>query len=280
MNGADHNAVLSIAGGGNMARALIAGLIAHGRDPLSIRVGEPDALQRATLAQEFPGIAVHSDNVAAMRDAPLWVLAVKPQHMAAAALQLAAQARLQRPLILSLAAGTRIKALRNWFGEDVIIVRCMPNRAAMLGAGITGLFAPEGTPAHALASADALFAEVGSTVWVADETDMDTVTAVSGGGPAYVFLLIELLEEAAIAEGLAAGVARLLAIEAVAGAARMARESGVAPAVLRTQITSTAGATAAALAVLDDAGVRPAFLRAVHAARLRSAEMAAQARDK
>ncbi len=279
MNGMDRIEALGFAGGGNMARALIAGLIAGGRDPASIRVGEPDAAQRDSLARELPGVAVHADNIAAMRDSFLWILAVKPQHMAAVASELAPRARRQHPLVLSLAAGIRIAALVGWFGAGVAIVRCMPNRAAMLGAGITGLYAPQGTASDARARADALFAEVGGTVWVDEEEDMDTVTAVSGGGPAYVFLLIEMLEEAAIAQGLAAGDARRLAIEAVAGAARMARESGTDPAVLRAQITSTAGATAAALAVLDDAGVRSTFLRAVHAARLRSAELAGQARS-
>lgn len=265
---------LAIVGGGNMARALIRGLIAGGRDPATVRVGEPDATRRAQLAREFPGIALHADNVAATRGASLWLLAVKPPQMAAVAASLAEPARRQRPLVLSVAAGIRAAALTGWLGAGVPVVRCMPNRAVMLGAGITGLFARPGTPAEARARAETLFAEVGATVWIDDETDLDVVTAVSGSGPAYVFLLIEMLEEAAVAEGLTPAVARRLAVEAVAGAARMARESAESPVVLRGEITSTAGTTAAALAVLDAADVRSIFRRAVHAARSRAAELA------
>ncbi|MBM5811835.1 MAG: pyrroline-5-carboxylate reductase [Gammaproteobacteria bacterium] len=266
---------IAFIGGGNMARALIAGLIASGCAAPKLRVSEPDRDRRAALARDFPGLTVVSDNQQAAAGADCWILAVKPQQMAAVASGLAPLALSVRPLVVSLAAGVRIGTLNQWLGRNLDMVRSMPNRAAMFRAGITGLCAAPGTTGAARSRAEELFQAVGDTVWLERESDMDAVTAISGSGPAYVFLLIEMLEAAAVAEGLAADVARRLALATVVGAAVTARGSTDDAATLRAQVTSPGGTTAAALAVLEAADLRGIFLQAVHAGRRRAAELAA-----
>ena len=266
---------LACIGGGNMARALLTGLIASGCDPEKLRASEPDPIRRAALASDLPGLMVVADNTTAARGAACWILAVKPQLLPGVATGLAPLAAAERPLVVSLAAGIRVAALAGWLGGGIDIVRSMPNRAAMYGAGITGLFALPGTPPAVRARADALFRAVGDTVWLDDEAEMDAVTAISGSGPAYVFLLVEMIEAAAIAEGLHADIARRLATATVAGAARMAEASDETARELRAQVTSPGGTTAAAVAVLEAADIRATFLRAVHAGRRRAAELAA-----
>ncbi|MBP6513952.1 MAG: pyrroline-5-carboxylate reductase [Steroidobacteraceae bacterium] len=270
---------LAFIGGGHMARALIGGLLARGWAATSIRVSDPSAAQRESLAAAFPGIACFADNEAAAAGAGTWVLAVKPQHMREAATGLAQAVRAPAPLVVSVAAGIRVADLARWLGPGVAIVRCMPNRPALLGCGCTGLYADAAVRNGHRARAERVLAAVGSCVWVEEESQIDAVTAVSGSGPAYFFLLMELLEEAALAEGLPAATARALAIETAYGAARMAREADDTPAILREQVTSRGGTTEAALAVFRDAGLRDIVLRAVGAARRRSAELARQFGD-
>lgn len=270
---------LAFIGGGNMARALIAGLVANGLPTAALRVGEPMAAPRDALVRDFPGLIVTPSNATAVAGAGSWIFAVKPQQMAAVAVELAPVAAAERPLVVSLAAGIRVAALESWLGGHATIVRSMPNCAAMFGAGITGLYTAPATATAARDRAERLFRTVGDTVWLPAESDLDAVTAISGSGPAYVFLLIEMLEAAALAEGLAADVARRLAVATAAGAARMAQQSGSEPATLRERVTSPAGTTAAALAVLEAADIRATFLRAVRAARRRAAELAAQFGD-
>jgi pyrroline-5-carboxylate reductase len=265
---------LAFIGGGQMARALVGGLVAGGHDPRAIRVADPMTAQREAIARDFPGVAVVADNAAAADGASAWVLAVKPQQMREACAGLAALAARQRPLVISVAAGIRLAELSAWLGGDVPVVRTMPNRPALLRAGITALVGGAAVGPAERDRAGALLAAVGACEWLDDESLMDAVTAVSGSGPAYLFLLAEMLEAAACAEGLPPAAARRLAVETLHGAARMARELDEDPAVLREQVTSKGGTTAAALAVLEGAGIRATFARAVHAARLRSAELA------
>lgn len=269
----DHG-TLAFIGGGQMARALVGGLIAGGHDPGAIRVADPVGAQREAIERAFPGVATYETNDAAAAGAATWILAVKPQQMREVCAGLAPLAARQRPLVISVAAGIRLADLSAWLGEGLPIVRSMPNRPALLRAGISALVAGPAVGSVERARAESLLAAVGACEWVEDEALMDAVTAVSGSGPAYVFLLVEMLEAAARAEGLAPATARRLAVETVHGAARMARELGEDPAVLREQVTSKGGTTAAALAVLEDAGIRATFCRAVHAARCRSAELA------
>lgn len=262
-------------GGGNMARALIGGWLARGLDPARICVADPSAECRAQLARSFPGVRTVDDNGLAAASADVWVLAVKPQLLGPVARALAPVALERRPLAISVAAGIRLQELRRWLGPGARVVRTMPNRPALIGAGITALHADAGLPVAARELAGRLMEAVGRVVWVGTEPELDAVTAVSGSGPAYFFLLIELLEAAAIRQGLAPEVARVLALETAAGAARLARESSDDPATLRASVTSKGGTTAAALAVMEAADLRGIVARAVEAATVRSRELAA-----
>lgn len=271
-------ATLAFIGGGHMARALIGGLLRHGRPADGIRVADPEPTARDYLRAHFPGIGVFDANPEAARGASTWILAVKPQQMTEVASSLAAIARASSPLVISIAAGIRADDLAAWLGPAVPVVRSMPNRPALIGAGITALFARADVDPAQRERAAAIMGAVGEHVWVEDEALMDPVTAVSGSGPAYVFLLVEMLESAARAEGLDPPTARRLAVETVFGSARLARESGEDPAFLREQVTSRGGTTAAALEVLERSGIRDTFARAIHAATERSRHLAAEFR--
>lgn len=267
---------LAFIGGGNMAKALIGGLLARGWSAGGISVGEPDANQRSELSRLFPGIGVEAENAAAIRNRSTWILAVKPQQLREVVAALVASSSTLPSLVISVAAGIPAHAIRHWLGNNVPVVRSMPNRPALVGAGVTGLFGSPDISPRERDRAEAILQAVGATVWVRDETQIDAVTAVSGSGPAYFFLLIELLESAAIAEGLEPATARILAIETAYGASLMARRMQDSAATLREQVTSRGGTTEAALAVLRDADLGGTFFKAIHAARVRSAELADQ----
>jgi pyrroline-5-carboxylate reductase len=261
-------------GGGNMARALIGGWIVRGVPAANVHVADPSAETRAALERDFPGLRAHADNAAAARAAAVWILAVKPQQMAPVAKALAVHCATQRPLVISVAAGIRATDLVRWLGAGAAVVRTMPNRPALVGAGVTALYADARVDAARRTLAGRLLEAVGAVVWVREEGEIDAVTGVSGSGPAYFFLLIEMLEAAGRAQGLADDVAHTLAVETAWGAARLARESGYDPATLREQVTSKGGTTAAALGVLEGANVRDIVSRAVGAATARSRELA------
>ncbi|HUO96026.1 MAG TPA: pyrroline-5-carboxylate reductase [Steroidobacteraceae bacterium] len=265
---------IALIGGGQMARALIGGWVARGAPASTIAVADPVASQRDWLAAAHPRVRLYADNEAAARDASVWILAIKPQLLRPAVQSLARLAAEQRPLVLSIAAGIRAADIRRWLGGEVAVVRAMPNRPALIGAGISALYADPHVPEAARALATRLIEAVGSIVWVGAEAHLDAVTAVSGSGPAYFFLLIELIEAAAIAEGLPPAVARRLAVDTAAGAAALAQTSGDDPATLRAQVTSKGGTTAAALAVFDAGDLRGIVARAVAAAARRSRELA------
>ena len=265
---------VAVIGGGQMARALIGGWCARGAAASSIAVADPSAQQREWLGAAFAGLRLESDNAAAAGHADVWLLAVKPQLLAGVARGLAHLASARRPLVISIAAGIRTANIERWLGAGATVIRAMPNRPAFVGAGVSALCAGADVPESARGIASALLQAVGSVVWVRSEEELDAVTAVSGSGPAYFFLLIELLEAAAIAEGLSPAVARRLAIDTAAGATRMAAASLDDPATLREQVTSKAGTTAAALAVFEAAGLRAIVARAVAAAARRSRELA------
>jgi len=271
-----NDATLAFIGGGNMAKALIGGLLSRGWSASSIAVADTAVEQREELHSRFPGITVVADSESAIRDRSTWVLAVKPQQLREVALSLSPACRSSRPLVISVAAGIRAGAIRSWLGGTVPVVRSMPNRPALVGAGITGLYGAPDVSAGERERAERVLQSVGATVWVEDEPLIDVVTAVSGSGPAYVFLMIELLEAAGIAEGLDRDTARRLAVETAYGASLMARNLPDSPATLREQVTSKGGTTEAALAVLRSADVAAIYARAVHAARLRAGELADQ----
>ena len=262
---------IAFLGGGNMANALIGGLLAKGAASADeIMVVEPDASARLRLLAEY-GVKAVEAPVPDLAHAHAVILAVKPQNMREAAEKLAPV--VADPLFITIAAGVRIADLGRWLGGRKRIVRSMPNTPALVHAGITGLHAPAGVAAADRAIAEQLLGAVGATVWFEAESDLDAVVAVSGSGPAYVFYAIEALEQAARELGLAEGAARSLALWTFVGATKLAIERGEDPAALRAQVTSKGGTTEAAIRVLDAAAVKQHFIDAVQAARDRSVEM-------
>ena len=265
---------IAFIGGGNMARSLIGGLIARGASAGSIRVAEPVEVLREALARDF-GVSVFATALEAAEGASLWVLAVKPQVMRTVCEGMAAVAQSSRPLVVSIAAGITARQMQRWLGGDAAIIRAMPNTPALLGAGVTGLFATAQVDAAGRQRTEELLASAGTTVWIEDEAKMDAVTAVSGSGPAYVFLLAEAMEEAARAEGLTDHAARALVLQTVLGAARMLTESDEAPAELRKRVTSPNGTTQAAIETFQEGGFAKLVGKAIHAASERGKELSA-----
>ena len=270
----DPDPVLAFIGGGNMARSLIGGLLAAGVDPDRVRVADPSSQARDALAADF-GVRVFAESGAAVQDADTWVFAVKPQVMRGVCDALAAAAQAARPLVVSIAAGITSAQLDRWLGGGQAVVRAMPNTPALLGAGVTGLYANARVDAAGRARAERLLASAGRTVWIDDEALMDAVTGTSGSGPAYVFLLAEAMEAAAAAEGLAPEAARTLVQQTLLGAARMLVESGEPPAELRRRVTSPGGTTQAAIETFEAGGLRELVARAVRAATRRGGELSA-----
>lgn len=267
---------LTVLGAGNMGRALIGGLLRHGMRPEQIAVGESQEGARATLSREL-GITATPDNAAAIRKANLVVLAVKPHDTGSVLASLAAELQRRRPTVLSIAAGVRIQALQSWCGPGVPVIRAMPNRPAFVGAGITGLFAPAEVDASHRAMAAQIMQSVGEAVWVATEDALDVVTALSGSGPAYFFLLAEAMAKAGMDLGLPADTARRLSIATLHGAGLLAQGSDGDLARLRAEVTSKGGTTEAALRTLQAADFNELIGRAVTAAARRSRELAEQA---
>lgn len=262
---------VSFIGGGNMARALIAGLLRQNVPAAHVSVGEPLPAARESLAAEF-GVRATADNAAAVAAAQVVVLAVKPQELPHVLRALHPALVAGKPLLLSIAAGIRVADLQAW-APGLSVVRAMPNRPALLGAGATGLYAPENVSSAERSLADAVMKAAGITVWVPTEPILDVVTALSGSGPAYFFLLAERMAAAACELGLDADTARTLAAETLHGAGRLANMDHDL-ARQRAAVTSKGGTTAAALAVLDDAAFTRQVQHALAAAAHRSAELA------
>ena len=265
---------LCFIGCGNMGRSLISGLLADGYRTERICAIDPDPEQRDTARSRF-GIEVYADNPEIVHQADVLVLAVKPQQMQATLTALAAAMDIsQLPLVISVAAGIRVAAISRWLGRDLPVVRAMPNTPAMIRTGVSGLFANQQVGTEHRQQAEALLRSVGAVVWLEEEQHLDTVTALSGSGPAYFFLLMELLEQAAVVLGLPAEQARLLTMETALGAAKMVMESSHSAATLRQQVTSPGGTTEAAIAVLTRGRIDQLVLHALQAARDRSIELA------
>lgn len=263
---------IAFIGAGNMAGSLIRGLVADGYDAGQIIAADPNAAQLAALRSQT-GVSTAGDNAAAVASAEVVVLAVKPQILQTVARQIAGAVQGHRPLVISIVAGIRERTLQGWLGGGLPLVRTMPNTPAMIGAGATVLHAtPEVTPEQQ-DTAESILRAVGLTRWVEDEDLMDAVTALSGSGPAYFFLVMEAMEQAALELGLPGETARLLTLQTALGAARMAMESHDDPATLRQRVTSPGGTTERALAVFEERGLRSAFAAALMAARDRSVEL-------
>lgn len=261
---------ITFLGGGNMAHALIGGLRKQGYSAAAIQVVEPLADHRDKLTDTFGVRCCPAVDVAALH-CDVLVLAVKPQQMREALAPLAGtfRAQLQQQLIVSIAAGLCLADISRWLGGYHQLVRCMPNTPALIGAGVTGLYADPAVDREGRGRAERILQAAGSTLWLTDEAQMDAVTAISGSGPAYVFLFIEALQQAAGALGLDAAAARQLAIETFVGASRLAAQSPEEVAVLRQRVTSKGGTTEAALDSLNADGITAAILRAAQAAAAR-----------
>jgi pyrroline-5-carboxylate reductase len=263
---------LAFIGGGNMARCLIGGLVAHGHDRAAIVVTEPQQALRDALARDF-GVASGDDNAAAAAKADTIVLAVKPQVVRTVCASIAPALHGRRPRIVSIAAGVRIAQLQQWLGTGLPVIRAMPNTPALIGAGITGLTASTDATAQDRHAAEAVLLAAGPAVWIDDERLMDAVTAVSGSGPAYFFLLMESMQAAAIRQGLAADAARELVLHTALGAARMALESVDSTTTLRERVTSPGGTTQAALDTFAAGGFSALVDAAIHRATIRGREL-------
>jgi len=263
---------IAFIGGGNMARSLIGGLVADGFDAACIRVSDPSAEQRRHLADNY-GIHALDNNLDAVRDADAVVLAVKPQVLRAVAEELAAAVMHKPALVVSIAAGVREPDLNRWLGGKAAIVRTMPNTPSLVQTGATGLYANDAVSADQRSLAESLMRAVGLTCWLQDEALLDAVTGISGSGPAYFFLMMELMEDAGRKLGLPRETARLLTIQTALGAAKMALESEEDPQTLRRRVTSPGGTTEQAVRTLEEGGLRDLINLAVQSAARRANEL-------
>ena len=261
---------ITFLGGGNMAIALVGGLIQRGFNAQGLAVIEilPEARER--LSAQFP-IRVFGEASAEALACDVLVLAVKPQQMREALAGLPAGGK--RPLIVSIAAGLLVNDLARWMDGYHRIVRAMPNTPALIGAGMTGLYADPAVTAADRQHAEAILGAVCETVWVENEALIDSVTAISGSGPAYVFLFLEAMQEAGLALGLSPEATHKLAIQTVLGAGQLARQSADPVDVLRQRVTSKGGTTAAALDKMADLGVKTGLIAGMQAAAARSREL-------
>jgi len=264
---------IAFLGCGNMGRCLIGGLLAKGYPATNVVAADLDAAQLELAAERY-SIRTTFDNQAAIKDAGVVVLAVKPQQIQSVAASVAGSLNRAGTLAVSIAAGIRSKDLSRWLGEGTAVVRAMPNTPALVGAGATAMYANASVTAEQRELAEALMANAGMVLWLDDETLMDVVTAVSGSGPAYFFRFMEILSETGAELGLSNEVAKALAVHTAYGAARMALDGDLSPQELRVQVTSSGGTTEHALNVLKENRIEHIFSEAIKAARARSGELA------
>ncbi len=260
---------IAFIGGGNMASAIIGGLLRQGMAAGQIEVVEPVQAARTALHEQH-GVQAQAEAGAQLQRAGLVVWAVKPQTFREAARQVAPHTR--QALHLSVAAGIRSSSIAHWL-ESKRVVRAMPNTPALIGQGMTALYARPGVHAAERQRVEQVLAATGELLWVGDEAQLDAVTALSGSGPAYVFYFLEAMVQAGVDMGLPRDQAHRLAVGTFAGASELARRSNEAPAVLRERVTSKGGTTYAALQSLEQGGVQQHFMRALQAARQRAHEL-------
>lgn len=264
---------LAFIGGGNMARSLIGGLIANGMSAENIHVADMQTATLETLTNRYP-VTTFTSNQQAIEGVDVVILAVKPQQLQDVVRELSADWQ-PHQLLISIAAGIRIEDISRWLRKmQSSIVRAMPNTPALVEAGATALFANEHVTHQQHELAESILRACGLAIWLQDEKHMDAVTALSGSGPAYFFLVMEAMEKAAIELGLPQETARLLCLETAFGAAKMALESGESASTLRKQVTSPGGTTERAIHELEDGGLRGLFENALVAAALRARELA------
>lgn len=260
-----------------MTLAIAGGLLASGVPATRLVIAEPFRKQREQLADTLGDVTISEDNESVAKQADCLVLATKPQVIADVCRELKDVVQQRKPLIVSIAAGVRAADIGKWLGGDVAVVRVMPNQPALLRLGVSGLFANSRTSAADRDLAGAIMAAVGKNVWVDSESDIDLVTAISGSGPAYFFLLIDMLIKTATGMGLNAAAARELAVETAVGAAALAAQTSDSMDDLIGRVRSPGGTTAAALDRLEEQDVRAIFSAALIAARNRADELADEA---
>ena len=260
-------------GGGNMATSLIGGLIADGIPADTLYCYDPSQERQSQLREQF-AIHISPDNPTLIGAVDVVVLAVKPQLLSQVCQEIAAAVQARQPLLVSIAAGIRSEAIERWLGGNVALVRTMPNTPSLVQSGATALYANARVNAEQREQAEGILRAVGLSLWLDDEVQMDAVTALSGSGPAYLFLVMEAMEKAGIELGLPAETARLLSLQTAFGAAKMALESSESSAVLRERVTSPGGTTERALGVFQEANLIGLFEDAMRAARDRSRELA------
>jgi len=258
-------------GGGNMASCLVGGTIANGFDPDDILVSEPNEASRNRLKKEF-GLAVSEDNQAAVANATVVVLAVKPQIMRKVTMALAPALK-DHAVVVSIAAGISVESLQGWLGSSVSIIRAMPNTPSLVLAGATALFANPLATAPQKDIVSKIFQAVGYCCWVKREDQINAVIAVSGSGPAYFFRILEIMQQVGQELGLSEEIARELASHTALGASQMAKQSASSPAELRRQVTSPGGTTERALSTFQKEGLETIFRRAMTSALERAEEM-------
>lgn len=267
------NPAIAFIGAGHMARSLIGGLIIDGYPAERLWATNPHPQKLHDLKAKF-AINTSENNTAGAAAADVVVLTVKPQNLKIVALELAPLIKTRHPLVISIAAGIRTKDLQQWIGDKTAIVRCMPNTPALVRSGATALFANAEVSTEQKNRAESIMRAVGLTIWLTEENQLDTVTALSGSGPAYFFRIIEAMEKAAIELGLSENAAHLLTLQTALGAARMALESEDSVDKLRKQVTSPGGTTESALQVLEAHNINQVFTDTIRAAQRRSIELA------
>lgn len=259
-------------GAGNMATSLIRGLVESGLAPANIWITDINPEAQQALANTLH-VNIAASNAALVQEVDVVVLAVKPQVMRDVAQQVAADVVQKKVLVVSIAAGITQGSLLSWLGDEVALVRCMPNTPALVLTGATALYANANVNAEQKDLAENILRAVGISLWVENESELDAVTAVSGSGPAYYFLMMEAMEKAALELGLNAQHARLLILQTALGAAKIAMESSETPEVLRKRVTSPGGTTQAAIQSFEQSGFTPMVIQALRAAHDRSVAM-------
>ncbi|MGE3919525.1 MAG: pyrroline-5-carboxylate reductase [Gammaproteobacteria bacterium] len=263
--------MIAFIGAGNMASSLIGGLVDDNYPAENIIVTDQSKEKSQALAGLY-GIQVANDNISAVKKANIIVLCVKPQVMKSVVTEIANHINSEQ-CIISIAAGTKIDSISEWLGKKASIIRCMPNTPALIKCGATGMFANDLVTKEQKMEAESILRAVGVIVWLKQESQLDIVTAVSGSGPAYFFLLMEICEQVGLRLGLPADCVHLLVLQTALGAAKMALESDSSVATLRQQVTSPGGTTEAALRTLEEGNIRALVSDAIKHAKIRSEEL-------
>ena len=270
---------IAFIGGGNMARAIAGGLLRGGMHATNIFISEPKEEQCEKLRKEFYGTYVSTDNKAVSNAAEIILFAVKPQILKSVCHELRETIQKTKPLIISIAAGPSIKDIDQWLGGNMAIVRVMPNQPAMIDQGVSAMFANSLTQRENCLLAEKIMSAVGKALWLEKESQMDAVTAISGTGPAYFYLLIDVMIEAAIKNGMNPEIARILAVETARGASALSASSSETMTSMIERVRSPGGTTMAALEYLDSKEARKIFSKAIDVARERAKELAEEAKQ-